>query len=231
MVTLSTAKDFLKNSFSRSFSSTVNRPLHNISVPILSISGTAMDSPRASVHFIKLNQFPRKRIKKPNSFHFRCFTSICICRFFVTARVRSTREGNVFSLSVSSHLGGGGTYLPDGVGGGTYSQVWMGGYLPSHVRVGGGVPTLRSGGGVPTFPGLGGGDTYLLGGGGGYLLRSGWGGTYLLGGGVPTQVWIGEYLPSGWGVPTQVWMGGYLPSGGGGVPTQVWMGGTYPPPG
>ena len=53
-------------------------------------------------------------------------------------------EGNVFSLSVSSHLeGGGGTYLP-----------------------GRGVPTFPGlDGGVPTFPGLDRGGTYLPGGG------------------------------------------------------------------
>ena len=87
---------------------------------------------------------------------------------FITDRVRSTRGGNIFSLSVCPHPGGC-TYLTDsGGGGGTYSHVWMGGYLPS-----------RSGWG----------GTYLLaGGGGGYLLSG-------VGGGVPT-FW-GGYLLSG----------------------------------
>ena len=96
-----------------------------------------------------------------NFFHFTIFT----------ARIRRMREGNSFSLSVSSHLGGGVPtfrivregYLLSGLDGG-------GGYLPSQVR-GGGVPTLRSGwGGVPTFPGTGGGGTYS-GLDGGYLPR------------------------------------------------------------
>ena len=135
-----------------------------------------------------------------------------IYRKIITDRVRSTRGGNVFSLCVSSHLGGRGTYLPDG-GGGTYSQVWMvgGGYLPSQVRGGGGyLLSGLDGGGVPTFPGpRWGGVPTLRSGRGGYLpsqvqgggvptFRSGWGG-YL-----PSQVWVG-------GVPTQGWMGGYLP--------------------
>ena len=69
------------------------------------------------------------------------------CSEFITDRVRSTRGGNIFSLFVCSHPGGGGTYLP--------KSGW-----------GGGVPTFRVGG-VPTFSGLGGG---------GYL-PSRWGGT------------------------------------------------------
>ena len=99
---------------------------------------------------------------------------------FFIARVRSTREGTVFT-GVCSHLGRGGTYLVGGGGGGTYSQ-------------GGGGTYSQVWTGVPTFPGLdGGGGGYLLsgldGGGGVPTLRSGWGG------GVPTQVWAG-------GVPT-----------------------------
>ena len=84
----------------------------------------------------------------------------------ITARVRSTREGNIFSLFVCSHRGGGvPTFWVGGVptfpgldGGGGYlllgggylpSQVWMGGggYLPSQVWMGGYL--------------LLGGDTYL----------------------------------------------------------------------
>ena len=65
----------------------------------------------------------------------------------VTARVRSTREGTVFT-DVCSHLGGGG-YLPSGQGGYLPSQVWMGG-----------VPTFP-GRGVPTSQGLDGGGGYL----------------------------------------------------------------------
>ena len=99
-------------------------------------------------------------------------------------------------VSVCSHLGGGGTYLPG---------RW------------GGVPTLRSGwGGVPTQLWTGGG-TYL--GQGGYLLSSGRGGVPTLArvGGVPTQLWTG-------GVPTLAGVGeeGYLPWlgwEGEGVPT------------
>ena len=90
----------------------------------------------------------------------------------ITDRVRSTRGGNIFSLSVCPHPGGGGTYLPDGGGtysgldggeGGTYSQVWMGGGgTYSQVwMVGGYLLSSLDGGGVPTFPGLDGGGTYL----------------------------------------------------------------------
>ena len=86
---------------------------------------------------------------------------ICPLQFIkpiITARIRRMTGGYIFTLCVSSHLGGG--YLPSGqVGGGGYlpSQVWMGGYPPSQV-----------GGGVPTFPG-----------GGGYLPFQVWGGGYL----------------------------------------------------
>ena len=38
-------------------------------------------------------------------------------KILITDRVRSTRGGNIFSLSVSSHLGGG-IYLLDDLGGG-----------------------------------------------------------------------------------------------------------------
>ena len=92
---------------------------------------------------------------------------------FLTDRVRSTRGGYIFSLSVSSHLGrGGGTYLPGR--GYLLSQVWMGGggtYFSRSGR-GGGVPNFPGldGGGVPTFPGLGGGVRTFPGLGGGYLL-------------------------------------------------------------
>ena len=84
-------------------------------------------------------------------------------------------EGNVFSLSVSSHLGGGGgvpTLRSGWWGGGTYSQVWIRGVPTFWVE---GVPTLRSGWG----------STYLVGG-GGYLLSGLDGGGTYLGGGVPT---------------------------------------------
>ena len=69
----------------------------------------------------------------------------------LTDRVRSTRGGYIFSLSVSSHL-----------------------------RRGGGVPTFQGldGGGVPTFPGLDGGVPTFPGG-GGYLSSQVWIGGYL----------------------------------------------------
>ena len=92
------------------------------------------------------------------------------CRLLPTAYV--VREEVIFSVCVSVHTPGGGTYLPDGGGG----------YLLSGLD-GGGVPTfpgpgwggyLLSGldGGVPTFPGPGGVPTFWV---GGYLLRAGWG--------------------------------------------------------
>ena len=97
----------------------------------------------------------------------------------ITDRVRSTRGGNVFSLSVSPHLGGGGgvTYLPDGGGGGGYLLSGLDGgegYLPSQVQGGGGTysQVWMVGGGVPTFPGAGGGvPTQDWMGGGTYLGR------------------------------------------------------------
>ena len=65
--------------------------------------------------------------------------------------------GYIFTLCVSSHLGGGVPTFQ--VVGGVPTRVWVGGYLPSQVWVG--VPTLAGGGylpwlggGVPTFPGL-----------------------------------------------------------------------------
>ena len=81
----------------------------------------------------------------------------------LTDRVRSTRGGYIFSLSVSSHLGGGGYPIqlmggypipgPDGgypipgPGGGTASQVQVG--VPHH-RSRSGYPILGSGRGAPT---------------------------------------------------------------------------------
>ena len=85
----------------------------------------------------------------------------------------------MFSVCLSVHTWGGGTYLPDGGGGGTYSQVWMVGGVPTFAGPGGGGTYSQAWmGGVPTFPGPGGGGKYLL----------GWGG-------VPTQDWMGGYLP------------------------------------
>ena len=106
----------------------------------------------------------------------------------ITARVRSTREGTVFSgVCLSTFRGGG--------------------YLPCRK----GVPTFQ-GGGVPTFQGKGGtylpsGGTYL-GGRGTYLGRG-----YLPWRGVPTLV--GGYLPWQGDLPwwgDLPWQGGYLPS-------------------
>ena len=92
--------------------------------------------------------------------------------WLVTARVRSTREGTVFTgVCLSTFRGG--TYLPDG--GGVPTQVLGGGYLPK-AGVGGGYllssgwgggTYLGQGGGVPTQLWPGGGGTYLGRGGGG----------------------------------------------------------------
>ena len=65
-------------------------------------------------------------------------------RFVIfTARVRSTREGTVFT-GVCLSTSGGGTYLPGGWGGDTYSALDGGGgtYLP---RSGQGVPSTWEG--------------------------------------------------------------------------------------
>ena len=105
--------------------------------------------------------------------------------YIVTARVRSTREGTVFTgVCLLTSRGGG--YLPSGQVGGGYllSGLDRGGYL------------LSSGwGGVPTQLWTEGGGTYSALDGGGYLLSSGRGGTYLGQGG-------GGYLPWLGGVPT-----------------------------
>ena len=110
---------------------------------------------------------------------------------FLTDRVRSTRGGYIFSLSVSSHLGKGGGGVPTfRAGGGTYfpRSGWGGG------------------GGVPTFPGLGGG-------GGTYFSRSG----YLpLVGTPPTQ---GRYPPPRVGTPPAT-QGRYPPTQGRYPPVQ-----------
>ena len=59
--------------------------------------------------------------------------------YVVTARIRRTTEGNVFTLATISE------------GGGTPSQIWVGGGTPSQVWMGGGVPHPRSGqGGSPS---------------------------------------------------------------------------------
>ena len=107
-----------------------------------------------------------------------------IQNFLFTDRVRSTRGGNVFSLCVSSHLGGG---VP------TFRVV---GGVPTFPGLDGGVPTFPGldRGGVPTFPGLDGG-------GGTYFSRSGQGGVPTFpgldgGGYLLFQVWVGGgYLP------------------------------------
>ena len=70
----------------------------------------------------------------------------------LTDRVRSTRGGYIFSLSVSSHLGG--VPHPADGGGGGYPIQLMGGGTPSQVQMGGGVPHPRSrqGGAHPGYP-------------------------------------------------------------------------------
>ena len=138
-----------------------------------------------------ISKFQIEGLKSQVQNYLRCFARIAqkddVSIF--TDRVRSTRGGNIFSLSVCPHPGGVPTFR---MGGGTYSGLdggWGGG-VPTQVWMVGGVPTLRSGGGVPTQVWMGGvptlrsgrGGTYssLDGGGGGtYLPRFGWGGTYL----------------------------------------------------
>ena len=65
---------------------------------------------------------------------------------FLTDRVRSTRGGYIFSLSVSSHLGGGGVPIPDPGGG----------VPPSQVQVGVPHPRSRQGGAHLGYPQQGG---------------------------------------------------------------------------
>ena len=97
---------------------------------------------------------------------------------FITARVRSTREGTVFiGVCPFTSVGGGVPTFPvPRWGGGCLPSQFPGGgegYLPSQFP-GGGVPTLDGGGG--TYLGWGDGVS-TLDGGGTYL---GWGrGTYL----------------------------------------------------
>ena len=72
---------------------------------------------------------------------------VVILKFgFITARVRSTTGGYVFTLFTI--CGAGGTYLPGG--GGLPTQVWVGGYLPS--RWWGGTYSGLGGGTAPPPP-------------------------------------------------------------------------------
>ena len=100
-----------------------------------------------------------------------------------TARVRSTREGNIYTWECLSvhHFGG---------WGGIPSQVWWWG-----------VPHLRSGGGGYPIPGLARGVPYP---------RSGWGGGTIPGlvGGTPSQVWPGWYPIPGRGEVPHLRSGG-----------------------
>ena len=75
-------------------------------------------------------------------------------RPLITDSVRSTRGGYIFSLSVSSHRGGGVPH-PAGRGGGTPSS-WLGGGTPSHPAGRGGTPS--------SWPGWGGYPIQLAGG-------------------------------------------------------------------
>ena len=140
-----------------------------------------------------------------------------------TARVHSTREGNIYTwecLSVDHCRGGvphprsGGYPISGLVAGGTPSQVWLEGVpqprsglggcpIPGlarevpHPRSGRGIPHPRSGQGVP-HPRSGWGEPHP---------RSGWGGYPIPGlaeGGTPFQVWgyLGYHLPRpGMGYP------------------------------
>ena len=100
-----------------------------------------------------------------NDFHFFDFPTESHAYFF-TARVRSTREGTVFTGVFLSTSGGGG--LP---------TFWAGG----------------GGGGVPTFPGPGGGVPTFWVGGGTYFSGLGGGWPTLVGGYLP---WQGEGVPT-----------------------------------
>ena len=91
----------------------------------------------------------------------------------ITDRVRSTRGGNIFSLSVCPHPGGGVPTFRMVGGGYLLRSGWWGGYLPRSGQGGYLLSGLDRGGGVPTFPGLDGGG-YLpsqVVGGRGYLGR------------------------------------------------------------
>ena len=122
--------------------------------------------------------------------------------FFFTARVRSTREGNVLTpVCVSVHTCGGG-YPISGLGrGGTPFQVWVGG-TPSQVwgvpHLGsGGVPHLRSGGTPSQVRG------YPISGWGVPQLRSG-GVPHPRSGGIPSQVrkgWVPHLRSGGYPIP------------------------------
>ena len=134
----------------------------------------------------------------------------------ITARVRSTREGNIYTWECLSvhHWWGEGTpskvwEVPhprcgwEGVGRGTPSQVWVGvlyprsGWEVPHPRSGLGVPCPRSGwGGVP-HPRSGGYPIPGLNGWGVPHPRSGLGGTwgYPLPGDTPHHDWMGSPPP------------------------------------
>ena len=108
----------------------------------------------------------------------------------ITARVRSTKEGTVFTGVCLLTFRGGGYPVP-GLGG-TPSQVWGGYPIPGLDR---GIPHPRSGKGGGVIPSqVWTGVSHPRSGWGIPHPRSGWGGT-------PSQVWM-------IGIPSQIWMGG-----------------------
>ena len=126
-----------------------------------------------------------------------------VCQFLTifTARVRSMREGNIYTWKcLSVHFGGGVTRSSLGWGGGYLIQPWTGG-VPS-LRSGG-VPSLRSGG----YPVSGLGGYPISGWGGTWSQVQGWGGTW-------SQVWGG--LPG-------LRSGGYPPCKGKNFWHQIWL--------
>ena len=126
------------------------------------------------------------------------FLNIMSKLILITDRVRSTRGGYIFSLSVSSHLGGG---YP--------IQVWTGGGTPSRSRWGPAHSTPLAGGHPPGVPPSRGAPTWGSPRQGGAHLGypPSRGGAHLLGGGPPRVAppWQGGThlgYPPGRGVPT-----------------------------
>ena len=157
--------------------------------------------------FISSSTYPKQSYSKIKS-HNQMDRATMLVSIVVTDRVRSTREGKVFSLSTPGGGGGCTRARSSGGGGGYLSQVQLGGGYPD---VGGGVPHLE-------YPPC---QTWL-----GVTPAGGtspWVPHVRHGQGVPQQgvPHLGHPpIRPGWGVPQQGGTSPWVP------PCQTWPGGT-----